>query len=148
MTQPYIMIVDDEVSFVETLAKRLEKRNIKTLTAFNGSECLEKLKTDENLEVIVLDVMMPGMDGLETLREIKKIFPLIEVIMLTGNATIESAIEGMKLGAFDFLMKPCDIGELVGKVKDAAKKKREHQEKIEDAFKRETLAKYGPFYYA
>ena len=148
MTQPYIMIVDDEVSFVETLAKRLEKRNIKTLTAFNGNECLEKLKTDENLEVIVLDVKMPGMDGLETLREIKKVFPLIEVIMLTGNATIESAIEGMKLGAFDFLMKPCDIGELVGKVKDAAKKKREHQEKIEDAFKRETLAKYGPFYYA
>ena len=88
------------------------------------------------------------MDGIETLREIKKIYPLIEVIMLTGHATIELAIEGMKLGAYDFLMKPCDIEELVGKVEDAAKKKREHEEKIKDALKRETLAKYGPFYYA
>jgi len=147
MTAPFIMLVDDEVLFVETMAKRLEKRNIEILLAFSGEECLEKLKMNENLEVIVLDIVMPGMNGLETLKEIKKVFPLIEVIMLTGNATIETAIEGMKLGAFDFLIKPCDIKELVNKVADAAQKKREHQEKIKDAFKRETLAKYGPFYY-
>jgi len=147
MTAPFIMLVDDEVLFVETMAKRLEKRNIEILLAFSGEECLEKLKMNENLEVIVLDIVMPGMNGLETLKEIKKVFPLIEVIMLTGNATIETAIEGMKLGAFDFLIKPCDIKELVNKVEDAAQKKREHQEKIKDAFKRETLAKYGPFYY-
>ena len=147
MTAPFIMLVDDEVLFVETMAKRLEKRNIEILFAFSGEECLEKLKMNENLEVIVLDIVMPGMNGLETLKEIKKVFPLIEVIMLTGNATIETAIEGMKLGAFDFLIKPCDIKELVNKVEDAAQKKREHQEKIKDAFKRETLAKYGPFYY-
>ena len=147
MTAPFIMLVDDEVLFVETMAKRLEKRNIEILLAFSGEECLEKLKMNENLEVIVLDIVMPGMNGLETLKEIKKVFPLIEVIMLTGNATIETAIEGMKLGAFDFLIKPCDIKELVNKVTDAARKKRDHQEKIKDAFKRETLAKYGPFYY-
>ena len=76
---------------------------------------------------------MPGMDGIETLRNIKKISPLIEVIMLTGHATVESAIDGMKLGAYDFLMKPCDIEELVSKVQEAAKKKQAHEEKIKDA---------------
>jgi len=133
MTAPFIMLVDDEVSFVEILVKRLIKRNIKAITAFSGEEGLETLKTNQNLDVILLDVKMPGMDGIETLRNIKKVSPLIEVIMLTGHATIESAIEGMKLGAFDFLMKPCDIDELANKVQDAAKKKRAHEEKIRDA---------------
>ena len=105
------MLVDDEVSFVEILAKRLGKRNIETLTAFSGEESLETLKTHQNIDVVVLDVKMPGMDGLETLNKIKEEFPLIEVIMLTGHATIESGIKGMKLGAYDFLMKPCDMEE-------------------------------------
>jgi len=147
MSEPYIMLVDDEAAFVETMAKRLEKRNMNVLQTFSGQECLEQLQTTESIEVIILDVKMPGMDGLETLKEIKKRFPLIEVIMLTGYGTIESAVQGMKLGAFDFLVKPCDIEELVAKVQDAAKKKRDHEEKIKDAYKRETLAKYGPFYY-
>ncbi|MGB5615861.1 MAG: response regulator [Desulfobacterales bacterium] len=147
MTAPFIMLVDDEVPFVETMVKRLAKRNIETTTAFSGEECLERLKTNQNLDVIILDVKMPGIDGLETLKEIKTASPLIEVIMLTGHATIELAIDGMKLGAYDFLMKPCDIDELVRKVAEAAKKKREHEEKIEEAKKQETLAKYGPFYY-
>lgn len=148
MSNPLIMLVDDENLFVETTAKRLEKRNLEVLQAFSGKECLEKLKTNESVEVVILDVKMPGMDGLETLREIKKLLPLVEVIMLTGYGTIESAVEGMKLGAFDFLVKPCDIEALVAKIEDAARKKREHEDKIKDAFKRETLAKYGPFYYA
>ena len=148
MSVPSIMLVDDENLFVETTAKRLEKRNIKVMQAFSGKESLEKLQANETIEVIVLDVKMPGMDGLETLREIKKLFPLIEVIMLTGHGTIESAVAGMKLGAFDFLVKPCDIEALAAKVQEAAAKKREHEEKIKDAYKRETLAKYGPFYYA
>jgi DNA-binding NtrC family response regulator len=76
---------------------------------------------------------MPGMDGLETLKEIKKAFPLVEVIMLTGHATVESAIDGMKLGAFDYLMKPSDIDVLVEKVTDAAAAKRRHEEKIIEA---------------
>jgi len=147
MTAPFIMLVDDEVDFVETMAKRLDKRNIKVIKAFSGEEGLETLKTNQMLDVIVLDVKMPGMDGLETLKEIKMANPLTEVIMLTGHATMESAIEGMKLGAFDYLVKPCDIEELVSKVEGATQKKRVHEEKIEEARKQETLAKYGPFYY-
>jgi len=144
MTAPFIMLVDDEVSFVEILAKRLSKRNIEIITAFSGEESLENLKTHQNIDVVVLDVKMPGMDGLETLNKIKEEFPLIEVIMLTGHATIESGIKGMKLGAYDFLMKPCDIAELVSKVEDAANKKQEHEEKIKDAERKEMLLKYEP----
>jgi len=76
---------------------------------------------------------MPGMDGIETLREIKRQFPLVEVIMLTGHATVESAIEGLKIGAFDYLMKPSEIETLVSKVTEAAAKKRQHEEKIMQA---------------
>jgi DNA-binding NtrC family response regulator len=144
MTAPFIMLVDDEVPFVETMAKRLKKRNIETITAFNGDECLEKLKTNQNLDVIILDVKMPGKDGLETLKDIKAFSPLIEVIMLTGHATVESGIKGMKLGAYDFLMKPCDIEELTGKVEEAAKKKKDHEEKIKEAESKDLLAKYEP----
>lgn len=147
MTAPFIMIVDDEVPFVETVVKRLEKRNIKTLSAFSAEDGLKKLGTHQNLEVIVLDIKMPGMDGIAALKEMKRLAPLVEVIMLTGHATIESAIDAMKLGASDFLMKPCDIEELILKVEEAIKKKREHDKKIEEALKQETLSKYGPFYY-
>lgn len=147
MTAPFIMMVDDEVPFVETMAKRLAKRNIRTLTAVNAKEGLEKLKDNQDLDVIILDIKMPGMDGIEALKEIKTASPLVEVIMLTGHATIESAIEAMKLGAHDFLMKPFDIEELVLKIKEAVEKKKQHEEKIEEAFKQETLSKYGPFYY-
>jgi DNA-binding NtrC family response regulator len=83
--------------------------------------------------VVILDVKMPGMDGIETLREIKRNHPLVEVIMLTGHATVETAIEGMKLGAFDYLMKPCDIDLLVAKVSEAAARKRKQEEKILEA---------------
>ena len=147
MTAPFIMLVDDEVSFVETLAKRLAKRNIKTVLAFSAEAGLEKLKENEDLDVIVLDIKMPGMDGIDALKEIKTVSPLVEVIMLTGHATIESAIDAMKLGAHDFLMKPFDLEELVLKINEAAEKKRQHEEKIKQAFKEETLSKYGPFYY-
>jgi len=132
MKEPFIMLVDDEVSLVETLTKRLEKRNIKTISAFSGEECLERLKENQNLDVIVLDVKMPGMDGIETLKEIKKAAPLIEVIMLTGHATLNSGIEGMKSGAYDYLMKPCDIGDLFAKVMLAVQKKHMQEEKIYD----------------
>lgn len=144
MAVPIVLLVDDEETFVKTMAKRLENRNLETLTAFSGADALETLKTHQNLDVVVLDVKMPGMDGLETLKEIKNRFPLMEVIMLTGYATIESGIQGMKLGAYDFLMKPCDIEELVSKVKDAAVKKREHEDKIKDAERNKMLSKYEP----
>jgi len=132
MTAPIIMLVDDEVSFVETMVKRLGKRDIEVRTAFSGEEGLEALKTHKDIDVIILDVKMPGIDGLETLRRIKAEFPLIEVIMLTGHATVDSAIEGVKLGAFDYLMKPCDIEELVGKVQAAARRKQDRKEKSRD----------------
>ena len=147
MTAPFIMLVDDEVSFVEITAKRLAKRNFKTIMAFSAEEGLEKLKENQDLDVIVLDVKMPGMNGIDALKEIKTVSPLVEVIMLTGHATIELAVDAMKLGAHDFLMKPFEIEELVLKMQEAAEKKQQHEERIEKALKEETLAKYGPFYY-
>jgi len=133
LVPPSVLLVDDEASFVETLSKRIAKRNLKVSTALGGSEALDKLKADggaSNFDVVILDVKMPGMDGLETLAAIKQKHPNMEVIMLTGHATVESAIEGMKAGAFDYLMKPCDIDLLLAKIDRAVVKKREHEEKI------------------
>ena len=133
MLRTVVMLVDDEVPFVDTMTKRLTKRNLEILTAYSGQEALDKLKADGSVDVVILDVKMPGMDGIETLREIKKAYPLVEVIMLTGHATVETGIEGMKLGAFDYLMKPCDIEQLMAKVQEAKSKKRQHEEKITQA---------------
>jgi DNA-binding NtrC family response regulator len=144
MKSPFVMLVEDEISFVETLVKRLATRNIETITAFSAEEGLEKLEMNQNLDVIVLDVKMPGMDGLEMLKKIKAGFYRAEVIMLTGHATIESGITGMKLGAYDFLTKPCDIEELVSKVEEATKKKRDHDTKIQEAERKKLLRNYEP----
>ena len=142
MTAPFVMLEDDEVPFVETMAKRLSARDIEIISAFSAEEGLEKLKSNQNLDVIVLDVKMPGMDGLDMLKKIKTGFFRIEVIMLTGHATIESGINGMKLGAFDFLTKPCDVDELVTKIKEATEKKRAHDEKIREAEQQNLLKKF------
>jgi len=128
-----VLLVDDEVPFVETMTKRLTKRDLQITTAFSGKDALEQLGGDSAVEVVILDVKMPGMDGIETLREIKARHPLVEVVMLTGHATVETAIEGMKLGAFDYLMKPCDLDQLISKVKQAAARKREQENKIIEA---------------
>lgn len=138
-----VMLVDDEVPFVETLTKRLSKRDLRVCSAFSGREALEKLNKDSSVDIVMLDVKMPGMDGIETLREIKESHPLVEVIMLTGHATIETAIEGMKLGAFDYLMKPCDIEQLMVKVEEAKDKKRKHEEKIMEARLQEITLRHG-----
>ncbi|HUX10491.1 MAG TPA: response regulator [Terriglobia bacterium] len=116
-----VLIVDDEVEFLETLVKRLRKRQLEVNGVTSGEAALELLKTSP-VDVVVLDVKMPGMSGLDTLREIKKMHNLVEVIMLTGHASLEAAIEGMAVGAFDYLMKPTQIDELVYKVQDAYKK--------------------------
>ncbi|MBW2610250.1 MAG: response regulator [Deltaproteobacteria bacterium] len=128
-----VLLVDDEVGFVETITRRLTKRDLDIVAAYNGEEALEQLKKHSSIEIVILDVKMPGMDGIETLGAIKKDHPLVEVIMLTGHATVESAIEGMKMGAYDYLMKPCDMDILMSKVKEAAAKTRKHEEKIIEA---------------
>ena len=147
MREPFVLLVDDETPFLEITDKRLAARNVKTVTANNGEECMEKLAAHETLDVVVLDMKMPGIDGIEVLQNIKKDYPLIEVIMLTGHGTMETAIEAMKKGAFDFLIKPFNIDELLRNIETATQKKREHEEKIKVALKQEILSKYGPFYY-
>jgi len=125
-----VLLVDDEVDFVETFSERLKMREVEISKAFSGKEALKALKKDNNIEVVILDVKMPEMDGIQTLAEIKKRYPLVEVIMLSGQSTIESALEGMKKGAFDYLMKPCDMDQIIAKVSEAAAKKQRHEEKI------------------
>jgi DNA-binding NtrC family response regulator len=124
------LLVDDEAEFVETFSERLELRGLEISKAYNGAEALQVLETNQNIEVVILDVKMPDMDGIETLAVIKKKYPLVEVIMLSGHADVESAIDGMKQGAFDYLMKPCDMDQILAKVTEAAAKKRQHEEKI------------------
>ena len=133
MKKVKLLLVDDEKPFLDTITKRLEKRELNVSAVYSGKDALAELENNKSIEVVVLDVKMPGMDGIETLTEIKKKFPLVEVIMLTGHATVETAIDGMKVGAFDYLMKPCDIDTLVTKVTDAMEKKRKHDEKIIEA---------------
>jgi DNA-binding NtrC family response regulator len=117
-----VLLVDDEKDFLETLVKRLKKRGLDVLSESRGAQAVEIVR-NEVLDVVVLDVKMPDMDGIETLGQIKKAAPGVEVIMLTGHADVEVALKGMELGAFDYLMKPADIDELTYKIQDAYKKK-------------------------
>ncbi len=126
-----ILLVDDEPDFLGILGKRLGKRQLEASLAHSGEEAVAFVR-DNPVDVVVLDVKMEGMDGLETLREIKAVSPIIEVIMLTGHADMEAAIQGMELGAFDYLMKPADFDELVYKLEDAYKKKILHEKKISE----------------
>jgi DNA-binding NtrC family response regulator len=97
---------------------------------FNGQEALDRIEFDETVDVIVMDIAMPGINGIDALREIKKRQPLIEIIMLTGHATVQNAIEAIKYGAFNYLMKPCELDELIEKVNAAAGRKKERENKI------------------
>jgi DNA-binding NtrC family response regulator len=133
MSLAKVLLVDDEVPFVETMVKRLSRRDFDLLTAYSGQEALDVMERDPRVDVVILDVKMPGMDGIETLKEIKLRYPLVEVIMLTAHATVESAIDGMKLGAFDYLMKPAEMDQLVDKVKRAENIKRHKEERIAEA---------------
>lgn len=129
-----ILFVDDETAFLDAMKRRLVKRGVDVETATSGMEALEKIEESaSSIEVVVLDVKMPGMDGIETLGEIKRKHPMVEVIMLTGHATVNSAIEGMKRGAFDYLMKPADIDGFTGKIEEAALKRRQQEQKIVEA---------------
>ncbi|MCJ8500238.1 response regulator [Desulfatitalea alkaliphila] len=132
-----ILLVDDEERFLSTTSKLLRRLGYQVKTASSGRQALEML-LDIDFPVVVLDVKMPGMDGIETLREIKRRFPMAEVIMLTGHATVESAIEGMENGAFDFLMKPTDINHLIHKAEAAFRRRQTLESKIRMARSRGT----------
>ena len=127
-----ILLVDDEKDFVEALAERLRNRNLHVTPAFSGQEALKVLK-EYNFDVAIVDVRMPGMDGIDVLKEIKKLKPLTEVLMLTGHGTVETAIEGMKHGAYDYLIKPCEIDALLEKIQGASERKAEQEERIRRA---------------
>ena len=129
MSKFHVLFVDDEADFRETLIKRMQKRHVLASGVRSGEEALDWLKQNP-ADVVVLDVRMPGMDGIQTLRAIKCDHPLLEVILLTGHANLEIAREGMQLGAFDYLMKPIDLDELLYKLEDAYKKKSIQQHKI------------------
>ncbi|WP_027180245.1 response regulator [Maridesulfovibrio bastinii] len=128
-----VLLVDDEIHFVEAIARRLSKRGLKIHEAHSGVEALEVLREVPEMDVVVLDVKMPGLDGLETLKAIKSEYPVLEVVMLTGHATVESAIDGMKLGAFDYLMKPCEIEILMEKISQAKARHDDQMERITQA---------------
>ena len=122
MKRPRILLVDDEVAFADNLLKLLSKRGYDAVVVYNGADAVN-LVGEKEFDVIILDMKMPGMDGIATLKEIKKKAPLVEVVILTGHGSVESGIEGMQLGAFDFLMKPVSIDDLQEKVSEAYRRK-------------------------
>ena len=134
-----VLVVDDEKDFLEATVKRLGKRDIVATGVLSGEEALKIMK-EKLFDVVILDIKMPGgMDGIEALREMKKIRPLTEVILLTGHASVETSIEGMKIGAFDYLLKPVKLEDLMTKLAQAFEKKDLHNQKIRKAKIKELL---------
>ena len=117
-----VLLVDDEEDFLTTLAERLETRGMKVSTVTSGEDAVAKAE-QQGFDLIVLDLAMPGIDGLETLKRIKAKQPDAEIIMLTGQGSIKTSIEAMKLGAEDFLQKPVNISELMDKISEAKDKR-------------------------
>lgn len=127
-----ILLVDDEERLLSTTRKLFEKIGIEALTATSGREALDIL-SEREVDVIFLDIKMPGMDGMETLQRIKKDYPLSEVVILTGHATMETAVEGLKLGASDYLIKPVSMKDFLGKAEEAFEKVALQKRKIHSA---------------
>jgi DNA-binding NtrC family response regulator len=135
-----VLIVDDEEEFRDMTTKRLNKRDVECDSAPDGDIALEMV-AKKNYDVILLDVKMPGRDGIEILREIKKMAPLTEVVMLTGHASVESGINGIKYGAFDYLMKPIDLDPLFEKLNAAYEQKQTQEAKVEMAQNKREMAR-------
>jgi DNA-binding NtrC family response regulator len=130
-----ILLVDDEVVFTKNMAKLLTNRGY-LVTAVNSGDAAIRELEEKNVDVVVLDLKMPGMDGITTLKEIKKLGLFTQTLILTGHGSIDSALEAIKLGAYDYLTKPCEIDELVTKIEGAWEKKdgefkKDMQEKIQ-----------------
>ena len=117
-----ILLVDDEVVFTENMSKLLKSRGYMVKTVNEGNSAVEVLEID-NFDVVVLDLKMPGMDGIQTLKEINRLGIFTEVLILTGHGSIDTAMEAIKLGAYDYLVKPCEIDELIEKIEGAWEKK-------------------------
>ncbi len=120
MSDIHVLIVDDEEELATTIAERLEIRGIRTQTVSDGDLALISIKT-HTPDVVVLDIMMPGIGGLEILKQIKSLDQNIPVILLTGYGSKERSIEGMNLGAFDYVLKPCNLDDLIAKIQEAVK---------------------------
>jgi DNA-binding NtrC family response regulator len=133
-----VLLVDDEEAFVNTLAQRLKMRELNVNTVYDGEQALAKVKSEEP-DVMVLDLKMPGLHGMEVLKEIRKAYPNMQVIILTGHGTEKDEEEARRLGGFDFLRKPADIETLVGKIKEA------YSEKIERMMSAIAFAEEGEF---
>ncbi|HMK60186.1 MAG TPA: response regulator [Dissulfurispiraceae bacterium] len=133
-----VLLVDDEEAFVNTLAQRLKMRDLNVQTVYDGDQALTKVRSEEP-DVMVLDLKMPGLHGMDVLREIRKAYPNMQVIILTGHGTDKDEEDARRLGGFDFLRKPADIETLVGKIKEA------YAEKIERAMTAIAFAEEGDF---
>ncbi len=133
-----VLLVDDEEAFVDTLANRLKLRDLKVETVYNGEQALSAVE-DKEPDVMILDLKMPGLHGMEVLRKIRKAYPKIQVIVLTGHGTEKDEEEAKRLGGFDFLKKPADIETLLGKIKVA------YKEKLEKTMSAIAFAEAGEF---
>ena len=133
VTDINLLLVDDEEEFVVAIAERLRKRKFTAECAFTGTEALNQLEKNNSIDVVILDIRLPDFNGVDVLKKIKTKNPLLEVIMITGYAAINSAVESLKLGAFDYLTKPFDLDDLILKAKKAENRKREREAQIHDA---------------
>lgn len=142
MAEANVLIVDDEVDFLESFSERLRNRGFAVDTASSGVQALEKIQGNI-YDAIVLDLMMPELDGLATLREALAKKPDLQIILLTGHATVQSGVEAIREGALDFLEKPADLDTLVAKIREGKTRRLELDEQSREEAVREALKKYG-----
>ncbi|MEW6674343.1 MAG: response regulator [Thermodesulfobacteriota bacterium] len=132
MHRPKLLLVDDETAFIEILTQRLRRRGFDVSCIDSGQGALNCMEEQSDLDVVILDLKMPGLNGIETIQRIKHKWPLIEVILLTGHATVGSAVDALKHGAYDYLMKPYELEELTVKIRAAAHRKRHHEAQLRE----------------